>query len=191
MLPAQAAARGSSPPADAVLGEPDLSSVGCNQGLEQPSASTLCQPAQPALARDEASARGLSNLRFEEADVYSLPFPDGSFDAVFSHGLMGHLGEPPRAFAEQRRVLRAEGVLAVSDNDTQTLSFSPPGSAIERAMGLGVQMMAHRGGNHLLARHFRLALLQAGFGWAEGYAGAEVYARPGETRWGRSATVTL
>jgi hypothetical protein len=49
-------------------------------------------------------------------------------------------------------------------------------------MGLGVLMMAHRGGNRLLARHFRLALLQAGFGWAEGYAGAEVYARPGETR---------
>src|SRR5919199_4514047 len=55
MLPSAAAAHGSSTPADAVLGQPDLSSVGCNQGLEQPSASTLCEPSDVVM--DPATGR--------------------------------------------------------------------------------------------------------------------------------------
>jgi NHL repeat len=40
---------------DAVLGQPDLSRVGCNQGTEQPSASTLCEPSDVVM--DPTSSR--------------------------------------------------------------------------------------------------------------------------------------
>jgi SAM-dependent methyltransferase len=140
------------------------------------------EPSQLATAREAASARGLSNIRFDEADVYSLPFPDGSFDVVFSHALISHLGEPIRALAEQRRVLRPEGLVAVSENDTGTMVCSPSGSAMERVLGLVPRVLEHHGGNRLLTRHLRGALLEAGFARAEGYAGVEVYGRPAETR---------
>src|SRR5262245_55267760 len=39
------------------------------------------QPSQVAQAQALSAARGGMNVRFEVADVYRLPFPDGSFDA--------------------------------------------------------------------------------------------------------------
>jgi ubiquinone/menaquinone biosynthesis C-methylase UbiE len=43
------------------------------------------QPSQVAQAQALSAARGVMNVRFEVADVYRLPFPDGSFDAVSAH----------------------------------------------------------------------------------------------------------
>jgi ubiquinone/menaquinone biosynthesis C-methylase UbiE len=41
-----------------------------------------------------AGERGVV-VRFVRGDAYRLPFPDGSFDAVFSHALLSHLGRAP------------------------------------------------------------------------------------------------
>jgi ubiquinone/menaquinone biosynthesis C-methylase UbiE len=64
------------------------------------------QPSQVALAQALSAARGVMNARFEVADVYRLPFPDGSFDAVFGNAVLMHLREPVQALAEVRRILR-------------------------------------------------------------------------------------
>ena len=137
---------------------------------------------QCARAQETAAGRGITNVRFEPADVYALPYPDGTFDAVFSHALTSHLAEPMRAFAESRRVLRPGGVLAVSANDYDAFVVSPGGSAAELMVILYRRMTAHNGGNRLLARHLRGALLEAGFARAEGHAGAEVWGTPERTR---------
>ena len=72
------------------------------------------QPSQVAQAQALGAARGLMNVRFEVADVYRLPFPDGSFDAAFAHVVLMHLREPVRALAEMRRVLHARAALPES-----------------------------------------------------------------------------
>ena len=54
-------------------------------------------------ARQLATERTLSNARFEVGSVYALPFPDNSFDAVFSHALFEHLTDKPKALHEIRR----------------------------------------------------------------------------------------
>src|SRR5262245_31619193 len=64
------------------------------------------QPAQVEQARALAGTRGVTNVGFEVADLYTLPFPDGAFDAVFAHTVVIGLREPVRALAELRRVLR-------------------------------------------------------------------------------------
>jgi len=51
--------------------------------------------------------------RFLVGDAENLPFPDASFDVVYSFGVLHHTPEPPRAFAEIRRVLRPGGELVV------------------------------------------------------------------------------
>ena len=114
--------------------------------------------------------------------MYTLPYPDATFDAVFSHALVTHLSEPMRAFAESRRVLKRGGVLAVSANDYDAVAVSPAGSAMERILALYVRVATHNGGNRLLARHFRGALLEAGFAHAEGHGGSDPSGTPERVR---------
>ena len=42
-------------------------------------------------------------------DAENLPFSDASFDMVYSHGVLHHTPDTPRAFAEIRRVLKPGG----------------------------------------------------------------------------------
>jgi ubiquinone/menaquinone biosynthesis C-methylase UbiE len=49
-------------------------------------------------------------LRFHEAVVEHLPFPDSSFDAVVSTQLLEHVGDLGRAIGECHRVLKPGGV---------------------------------------------------------------------------------
>lgn len=56
-----------------------------------------------------------SSLRGLAADLFRMPFADGTFDAVFNHGVMEHF-EPPlvrQGIAEMARVLRPGGKLVV------------------------------------------------------------------------------
>lgn len=52
-----------------------------------------------------------SDLR--EGDAENLPFPDGSFNIVYSWGVLHHSPDTPRAFHEAHRVLRPGGTLRV------------------------------------------------------------------------------
>lgn len=51
-------------------------------------------------------------LDFRVASAESLPFDDGTFDAVVANGVLHHLGEPGRALEEAHRVLGGEGRVA-------------------------------------------------------------------------------
>lgn len=114
--------------------------------------------------------------------MYALPYADATFDAVFSHALVTHLADPMRAFVESRRVLKADGLLAVSPNDYEAAVVSPTGSAMERMLDLYPRVMTRNGGNQLRARHLRGALLEAGFVRAEGHGGIETFGTPERVR---------
>src|SRR5215468_12319394 len=45
-------------------------------------------------ARRDAMVRGVTNLQYQEGSVYDLPFPEASFDVVFTHQVLQHLREP-------------------------------------------------------------------------------------------------
>src|SRR5215471_21044079 len=50
-----------------------------------------------AAARQDAAARGLTNLQYEEGSVYRLSHAEGSFDVVYAHQVIQHLREPAAA----------------------------------------------------------------------------------------------
>lgn len=64
----------------------------------------VCDRSPDMLAR--AAAKGLETV---PADAQELPFADASFDAVMCVSMLHHVDDPPRALAEQRRVLRPGG----------------------------------------------------------------------------------
>jgi len=57
------------------------------------------------------SLAGLPYDRIERSSALDLPFADGSFDIVFSYGVLHHIPQIERAQAEIRRVLRPTGEL--------------------------------------------------------------------------------
>jgi ubiquinone/menaquinone biosynthesis C-methylase UbiE len=64
------------------------------------------------ITRARIDAYGLSST-LECADAEHLPFPDNSFDIVYSWGVLHHSPDTPRAISEVHRVLRPGGVARV------------------------------------------------------------------------------
>jgi SAM-dependent methyltransferase len=64
--------------------------------------------------RKLASVGCKANLRLCDIEQ-ELPWEEASFDAVVSSGVMHHLPDPARAFAQALRVLKPGGVFLVSD----------------------------------------------------------------------------
>jgi len=60
------------------------------------------------LAKANFEQQGLSG-RFEVASGEGLPFPDGSFDLVYAHGVVQYTADPRRLVAECHRVLKPGG----------------------------------------------------------------------------------
>ena len=136
------------------------------------------QPSQIETARELALARGVANVSFEVADLYRLPFADGTFDAAFANGVLMHLREPMRALQELRRVLRPGAVVGIRDPDFGATLYSPMTPLLQQWLQLRVRARQHNGGDPFLARHQRRLLLQSGFIAAEASASVESAGSP-------------
>lgn len=62
-----------------------------------------------------AQAEAANNVDAKVADVYNLPFEDGTFDAIYAITVISEIPEPERAMREFHRVLSPSGTLAFSE----------------------------------------------------------------------------
>jgi ArsR family transcriptional regulator len=76
-----------------------------------------------ALARVNLERAGLANARVQLGDMYQLPLPDGSFDAVVIHQVLHYADRPAAVIAEAARVLRPRGLLVLVDFSPHSLEF--------------------------------------------------------------------
>lgn len=61
---------------------------------------------------------------FISADATQMPFPDNTFDIVFSNEFMSHVNDIDKAAAEQIRILKKRGVMIIMDaNFLDPLNF--------------------------------------------------------------------
>lgn len=172
----------------------DLLDVGCGVGsIALDLAPTIApgrvaavdfDPGQVEVARRSAAQRGIDNVDFRTGSVYRLPYPDASFDVVYANAVLIYVREPVLALREMRRVLRPDGLVAVSDDDVATFVISPERSPLRLAARLVERAIAHEGGNPRYARDLRGLLLEAGFARTQGFAlTPEVYGDAESTRW--------
>lgn len=138
-------------------------------------------------ARQEAAARGLLNLRYQEASVYALPFADGSFDVVYAHQVLQHLKQPDAAIGEMLRVLRPGGFLGVRDVDWGTAAYWPRDPWIDRFIDVHLRTWSENGGDPRMGRRLRALCNAAGVHALQVSASEWCYATPTETEaWGDS-----
>jgi len=119
-----------------------------------------------SLARAEASVSeaGYRNVRFRQADITRLPFPDDSFDHVFVCFVLEHLPDPMAALTELLRVLRKGGSITVIEGDHGSCYFHPETPAARTAWDGLVRAQALLGGDSCIGRRVYPLLAQAGFG---------------------------
>jgi len=138
-----------------------------------------------AAARQDAAARGLVNLQYEEASVYALPFADATFDVGYAHQVFQHLREPGRALAEVVRVLRPGGLVGVRDVDWGTVSYWPLDPWIDRFVETHMRTWYRNGGEPRMGRQLRALFNGGGLADVQVTAAVWCYATPAETgEWG-------
>lgn len=126
-------------------------------------------------ANDHAAKEGVPNVTFEVASVYELPYPEASFDVVFSSALLEHLGTPVQALREMWRVLKPGGLVAVRIPDYDGFLYGGPhADAVQQYWDIEDEYRKHHGGDERLGKHLRALVRNAGFVRVEASASYEV-----------------
>jgi SAM-dependent methyltransferase len=115
-----------------------------------------------AEARRRTDAMGITNVRFQQADVFALPFAPESYDHVFVCFVLEHLSRPVEALAILHGLLRPGGTLTVIEGDHGSTYFHPDSSAAHMAIRCQVELQRRAGGNALIGRQLYPLMVAAG-----------------------------
>jgi SAM-dependent methyltransferase len=134
------------------------------------------------IGRANARERGVSNVRFETGNIYDLPFPSDTFDAVFAHAVLYHLKTPRKALMELHRLLKPGGVIGIRDLDNGGTIFTPSSQILDKALELIGRVLEYNGGNSLFGRSQRAILREVGFVNVQASASYDSYGTPETAR---------
>jgi SAM-dependent methyltransferase len=115
-----------------------------------------------AEAKRAADAAGFSNVQFQQADIFALPFAPASFDHVFVCFVLEHLSRPVQALAILNGLLRPSGTMTVIEGDHGSTYFHPNSSAARMAIHCQVELQRLAGGNALIGRQLYPLMVDAG-----------------------------
>lgn len=136
-----------------------------------------------AKARTAATNRGISNVGFQEANVYQLPFEDASFDVVYANALFQWVSDPAKAAREMCRVLKQGGVLAARSSDAMTKIWWPDDEWVQRFWSVFHKWRTSVGADDFGGRKLPGILQGSGLSIIETSVSSEPRGRPGAFRW--------
>jgi ubiquinone/menaquinone biosynthesis C-methylase UbiE len=131
---------------------------------------------QFAAARKMAVQEELA-VDFSAANIYSLDFPDETFDGVLGHALFEHLKEPERAAGEIWRVLKPDGFVGLRSPDWGGFLLQPYPERVAAAIETYRKMMVQNGGDPTAGRKLPGVLRATGFSRVRPSASYEIYER--------------
>ena len=114
-------------------------------------------------AKRKAAAAGLTNVQFEQADIFNLAYGPDSFDHVFVCFVLEHLSRPVEALHTLKNHLRQGGTITVIEGDHGSVYFHPDSESAHKAIQCQVELQRRAGGNARIGRELYPLLRQAGF----------------------------
>lgn len=103
--------------------------------------------------------RNLPHVALKRGSVLDIPFPDNSFDVVFSHGVLHHVPDIDGAQREIQRVLKPDGKLIVMLYAKYSLNYLLS-IAVIRRLGLLLLYSLGRNPGGMYGEHLALARAQ-------------------------------
>jgi ubiquinone/menaquinone biosynthesis C-methylase UbiE len=114
-------------------------------------------------AKRKAEAAGLTNVHFQQADIFHLPFRPESFDHIFVCFVLEHLAQPDEALVALKGHLKAGGTITVIEGDHGSVYFHPDSPAAHKAIDCQIELQRRAGGNAMIGRELYPLLCRAGF----------------------------
>jgi SAM-dependent methyltransferase len=147
--------------------------VGCGVGAQTLTLATRSPDARFASvdisadslaeAKRRADRAGLTNVEFQLANIFALPFTAESFDHVFVCFVLEHLARPLEALAILKNQLKVGGTITVIEGDHGSAYFHPDSAAACAAIDCLVEMQRRAGGNALIGRQLYPLMIESGF----------------------------
>ena len=114
-------------------------------------------------ARRKVSAAGLTNVQFQQGDIFNLQFRPETFDHIFVCFVLEHLSRPLDALGSLKVVLKPGGTITVIEGDHGSTFFHPDSPSARKAIQCQVELQKRAGGNAMVGRELYPLLQQAGF----------------------------
>lgn len=136
-------------------------------------------------ARQLAQERGLRNMEFTQGDIHKLQFADGTFDVVFAHQVLQHVGDPITALREMMRVTKPGGFVAARDSDHEAFTWFPDTPGLKQWQSTYCAVASANGGDPAAGRKLHFWARKAGFDVERitKTATVWVYSTPEEVKW--------
>lgn len=116
-----------------------------------------------AQAEQKVGAAGLTNVRFQQGDIFHLTFAPHSFDHVFVCFVLEHLKGPDVALQKLKEQLRPGGTITVIEGDHGSACFHPDSDAARAVIHCQVELQSRAGRNALIGRSLYPLLVTAGY----------------------------
>jgi len=114
-------------------------------------------------AEENIRSQGYTNVTFRQADIFSLPFAQASFDHIFVCFVLEHLPDPRRALENLLPFLKEGGTITVIEGDHGSAYFHPDNADARRAIDCLAELQRRGGGNALIGRQLYPLVSAAGF----------------------------
>jgi ubiquinone/menaquinone biosynthesis C-methylase UbiE len=114
-------------------------------------------------ARQKAASEKISNVTFQQADIFHLPFAPHSFDHIFVCFVLEHLANPVEALAVLKTIIKPGGTITVIEGDHGSAYFYPDRKAAHTVIQCLVDLQKKGGGNSMIGRELYPLLNKAGY----------------------------
>lgn len=114
-------------------------------------------------AKERTAAAGLTNVHFEQADIFNLSYSPDCFDHIFVCFVLEHLVQPVEALHKLKTYLKPGGTITVIEGDHGSTYFYPDSEDAHRAIQCQVELQRRAGGNAMIGRQLYPLLFNAGY----------------------------
>lgn len=114
-------------------------------------------------AKMKIAAKGFTNVKFQQADIFDLPFAEESFDHIFVCFVLEHLPDPVGALLKLKKAVKKGGTITLIEGDHGSTFFHPESSFAQKGIQCLIDLQAAAGGDSLIGRRLYPILTDAGF----------------------------